>query len=221
MIPERFRRDYDGEFVVLHTRISGGIKEQRREWIPNPIENFHISGRAVVIGSRSQQDQFQHQRLQRHRGGLLGKKKVQTYSCDDIWTDMFVDFYVSNNSEYITQILEQNYDTKSTVYTRPKLILEHPGRLYPVPYGPLLSDPALAVYLAAFDQHQEVFLLGMTNDTKYKDRNTVDEIRRVIESYRGTKFYGVGESPAFENSWRNLPNFETMSIRKFVSYCDI
>jgi hypothetical protein len=90
-----------------------------------------------------------------------------------------------------------------------------------VPYGPLLSDPARAVYLAAFDQHQEVFLLGMTNDTKYKDRNTVDEIRRVIESYRGTKFYGVGESPAFENSWRNLPNFETMSIRKFVSYCDI
>ena len=35
----RYRQDYDGEFVIVETRWSAGKKEQKREWVPNPIEN--------------------------------------------------------------------------------------------------------------------------------------------------------------------------------------
>ncbi len=47
---ERYRKEYDGEFVIVENKISGGKKYQEREWIDNPIENQHISGRAAVIG---------------------------------------------------------------------------------------------------------------------------------------------------------------------------
>ena len=47
----RYRADYPGEFVVIESRWISGKKEEKREWIPNPIENQHISGRAACIGS--------------------------------------------------------------------------------------------------------------------------------------------------------------------------
>ena len=57
MIQERYRQDYDGEFVLLQTSIRNGVKEQRREWMINPIQNQHVSGRAAVIGSNLDREQ--------------------------------------------------------------------------------------------------------------------------------------------------------------------
>ena len=51
MIQTRYRSDYTGEFVVTRTRMANGRGQQSREWIPNSIDNQHISGRAAVIGS--------------------------------------------------------------------------------------------------------------------------------------------------------------------------
>ena len=56
MIESRYRRDYDGEFVITETRVADGTTQQTREWVPNAIENHHISGRAAVIGSRTDHD---------------------------------------------------------------------------------------------------------------------------------------------------------------------
>ena len=52
----RYRQDYAGEFVILETRWTKGKKVERREWIENPIQNQHISGRAVCIGSNEGRD---------------------------------------------------------------------------------------------------------------------------------------------------------------------
>ena len=72
----RYRTDYAGEFVILETKWSGGKKTETREWIANPIDNHHLSGRAACIGSGQDQKRFDYTRLQRHRGGLLGSKKI-------------------------------------------------------------------------------------------------------------------------------------------------
>ena len=48
-MPERYRTEYDGEFVITVNTIKNGEKHQEREWIDNPIENQHISGRAAVL----------------------------------------------------------------------------------------------------------------------------------------------------------------------------
>ena len=67
----KFRADYAGEFVVVESRWSGGHKQEKREWIENPIENQHISGRAACIGSSVDQYLFDYTRLQRHRSGRV------------------------------------------------------------------------------------------------------------------------------------------------------
>ena len=73
----RYRIDYPGEFVITHTRWAGGKKDETREWIANPIENHHISGRAACIGHTSEKQYFDYTRLQNHRGGLLGSKNYR------------------------------------------------------------------------------------------------------------------------------------------------
>ena len=76
MITARYRTDYTGEFIITQSTWSGGKKRQKREWVANPIENQHISGRAVCIGSDVDALRFDYKILQRHRGGLLGSKKI-------------------------------------------------------------------------------------------------------------------------------------------------
>jgi len=75
MISERYRKDYTGEFIILNTAWSGGKKRTQREWMPNPVENHHISGRAACIGSAVDKPEFDFTILQNHKGGLLGSKK--------------------------------------------------------------------------------------------------------------------------------------------------
>ena len=59
-MPTRYRTEYDGEFVIVEHKISQGKKIQEREWIDNPIENQHISGRAAVIGGGSSRYLFKN-----------------------------------------------------------------------------------------------------------------------------------------------------------------
>ena len=109
MITAGCRADYDGEFIISHTRWSNGKKEQHREWIANPIQNQHISGRAACIGSDVDKCFFDYTRLQRHRGGLLASKKLQTYGIGAIALEMRLDFTVDSQSENLKPLIENNY----------------------------------------------------------------------------------------------------------------
>ena len=221
MIQARHRRDYDGEFVVTRTRMANGRGQQSREWIPNSVENQHISGRAAVIGSAVDRERFDYTRLQRHRGGLLGKKRLQTYASGAVWSEMPVDFFVTINRNTARAIHAANYHTNSVVYTTPGLCIAYPGDFFLVPMSPQLSEIALAVYLAAFDQHQEVFLLGYNNETPVEDSRWVSHVNSIFEAYAETRFVLVGASVNMPDAWRNNRNVDTMKYREFVTYCDI
>jgi len=73
LIHERYRADYPGEFVVLKTRLENGQKVQEREWIPNPVENQHISSRAAVVIGTIVSKRYKESHLERHKGGHLEK----------------------------------------------------------------------------------------------------------------------------------------------------
>ena len=221
MMEQRFRRDYDGEFVILDMRLVNGVKQETREWIPNLIQNNHISGRAAVIGSRYDQDRFKHQRLARHRGGLLGSKRLQTYSTGDIWQDMRLDFYVSTNRKTLGEALATNYDVDTVIFSNANMCMANPGRLYPIPYGPYLADQALAAYLACFDGHTEIFLLGFNRETAWDDRMIIPDMIRVMQTYTGVRFVSIGGPAGQPNGFLDQPNLEVMPIRQFVTYCDI
>lgn len=221
MIEARYRRDYIGEFVITETRLVDGVKQEQREWIDNPIKLDRVSNRAAVICSRCDQKRFRHQRLERHRGGLLGSKRLQTYATGDIWQDMRLDFYVTNHKKTLAEIVKSAYDESTTVYSCTAGVLSHPGHFYLVPYTPYLSDLALSLYLASFDGHEEIFLIGHNIDVVPEDKNTVSDMLTVMRTYPGTRYISVGVPAGQPLAWLELPNFSTMPLQQFISYCDI
>lgn len=221
MIPERYRKDYTGEFVVTNTAWSGGKKRMRREWMPNPIENHHISGRAACIASSADIDAFDFTLLQNHKGGLLGSKKLQLYGSSSIAKIMRLDFAVEKDEAALHELFEQHYYKDNTIYTTPKMCLKHPGVFYTIPFNPPLISQAILPYLAAFDGHQEVFLLGYNEDANIGNNGWEQQLNQVIVAYPSTTFFHVGYSSQASNLWKNNSNFKQLTHREFIHYCDI
>ena len=220
----RFRADYPGEFVVVNTVWEHGKRTEQREWIANPIENQHISGRAVCIGSRDShtaQLGFDYRILQRHRGGLLGSLKLQTYGTGLIAEDMRLDFAVDVDSAQLQKLIESKYYEDNVVYTTARNCIDNPGDFYLIPQNPRLLMPALPVYLAAFDGHKEIFLLGYSKQMAFDNERWFDNVSEVFTAYAGVKFYLVGEPTIMPDAWLECANVNTMPYREFVSYCDI
>jgi hypothetical protein len=217
----RYRSDYAGEFIVLETQWSGGTKKQKREWVANPIENHHISGRAACVGSHIDITKFDHNMLQRHRGGLLGSKKLQTYGIGSIAQSMRLDFCVESNTDNLQKLIDNNYYENNIVYTTNKNCLAWPGLFYIIPYRTKLLDLCQLIYLAAFDGHKEIFMLGYSNDTPIESQNWIGEIKTVFDAYSGTKFYLIGEKTNLPASWLDSANVLTLTHREFISYCDV
>ena len=221
MITATFRSDYDGEFVIIETRWAGGKKEQIREWVANPIINQHISGRAACIASNINQDRFDHTRLQRHKGGLLSSKKLQTYGVGNLTKDMRLDFAVETDKNKLEEILKTGYQENNIVYTTSRQCVDHPGEFYLVPYSPGLCSEALVCYLAAFDGHKEIFMLGYNTETPASTNTWIDQVAKVIKAYKGVSFTAIGIESQMPTQWMSLSNFQLMDYRSFVSYCDV
>jgi hypothetical protein len=217
----RYRTDYSGEFVILETKWSGGKKSESREWIENPITNHHLSGRAACIGSNIDRAQFDYTRLQRHRGGLLGSKKLQTYGTGIISQEMRLDFTVETNRAILDKILESGYQASNIVCTSPRYCIAHPGEFYLIPLRPKIIDIATVVYLAAFDGHKEIFLLGYTDEVDGGHNEWIQQIAQIFSAYKGTKFYLIGESTRMPDTWANCANTTLLTYREFIGYCDV
>jgi hypothetical protein len=217
----RYRADYAGEFVVVESRWANGKKHESREWIANPIENQHISGRAACIGSTTDQAQFDHTRLERHRGGLLGSKKLQTYGTGSIAQQMRLDFAVETDSNLLAKLVASGYSSQNTVYTTPRNCIAAPGEFYLIPQNPRLLGPAQLLYLAAFDNHREVFLLGYNCDTPVGNPNWQNQVTEVMTAYPGVMFYLVGERTNMYDCWLDTNNVKCINHREFISYCDV
>lgn len=221
MIQARYRDDYTGEFVIVNTNVRFGIKHQQREWIANPIINQHISGRAAVISGSLDCKKIKPMLLERHRGGLLGKNKLQTYGSGSIYKDMRLDFYCNTNRPDLVKISSTDYSTTSTVYTSMRFCQTWPGLFFLIPYQPRCDDLAAAVYLAAFDGHREIFLLGYDKDTAAHTRNWQQDVADVVRAYPTHQFVFVGVESNMSDVWRDLANTDYWNHRRFVTYCDI
>jgi len=203
MLTAKYRTDYPGEFVVTEARWRDGKREQTREWIPNPIENRHISSRAACIGSSVDHYLFDYTRLARHRGGLLGSLRLQTYGVSEVAHQMKLDFAVEINKTRLNDLKATDYHVENVVYT------------------PVLNSIALLLYLAAFDGHQEVFMLGYNQEADAGSTNWIQHVARVIEAYSATRFVLVGVESNQPQNLFEYANVRPMSYPEFITYCDI
>ena len=216
----RYRSDYAGEFLILESKWSGGRKTESREWIPNPIENQHISGRAACIGSNIDRQWFDYTRLSRHRGGLLSSKKLQTYGTGSIAMEMRLDFTVETNADQLAALKQAGLQQDSVVYTTTRNCINNPGEFYIIPQRPLIVDLAVLVYLAAFDGHREIFLLGYHRETAGGRNTWITDIANIFKAYP-VDFYLVGEPTIMPDEWLDCANVRTINYQDWISYCDI
>lgn len=234
MIAERYRRDYQGEFVVNTTTVRDSIKHQDRVWVPTPIENHHITGYAAVIASNVDRDRFDHTRLQRHRGGLRASRKLFTYGTGDVWRDMRLDYYAGTDQAELQDITqhvvhevtplltrELRYHHVTKIYTSSGRYLENSAGFLLIPHSPLLSDPALPLYLAAFDGVREIYMLGYNKETMSPDSVWHRDVLHIMRTYPGTRFILVGTPSNMPTEWLALRNVGAITHRRFVTQCDI
>ena len=81
-----------------------------------------------------------------------------------------------------------------------------------------MISQAVALYLACFDGHKEVFVY---NFSQYDDMNVIKQMAQVFKTYRGTKFYIVDQNNLCPAQWKSLSNVSFMTIRDWIFYCDI
>jgi hypothetical protein len=229
-MPERYRTEYDGEFVITTNQIIDGKKHQEREWIDNPIENQHISGRAAVIGNgQSRYNTNFHGKLnlktkiELHKGWHLGRKRLQSYGAEDCWQEMQCDFYIEFDKQKLAELKAEKYQQSTIVYSHARNCIDDPGEYYLVPYGVRGKSVTVATWLACFDGHKEIFLLGVDALTAQDepDEKLIKQINLVFETYRTTQFYYVSDGAKAHDMWRKNANFNHMNYGEFISYCDI
>jgi len=223
MISELYRSDYDGEFVITNTIFKNGKKEQEREWIDNPITNKHISDRATCIADGISIEGFLLNRLEKHKGGLLGSLSMQVYGVQDVYKKLRCDFLVALNQETLDEIKESGYDEENIVYTSTRGCLENQGSFYLIPQSTRTTPHATAVWLACFDEHKEIFLFGYDqyNNDAVEQIKMINSVLEVMKTYPTVKFHHVRKHGDMPESWKYLPNVDSMTIPEYVSYADI
>ena len=136
---------------------------------------------------------------------------------------MKFDFYVTSEDSHLQEIDATGYSDQNIVYTTARNVSKYPGKLYLVPHIGRLDELAAAVYIAAFDGHNEVFLLGYNNDTDNQAGRIAwkEHVNSVFTAYKTTQFILVGTETNMPDMWKNNRNVSCYDFRKFVSYCDV
>lgn len=187
-----FRNDYEGEWVVKTLTISGGITQQEREWVPNSVQNINHTGHAVVFGNGTSRLDYDYVPAFHHRGGLMGKKKIQTYGCNALYRDQSPNFLIVTSEIIAKEVNDAKYDENNTVYARANQVLNHPKSFHLIPHDDFKDAGATALRLACFDGHRKVYMVGFDTQNLPGQNNNV---------YANTHGYGSNEAPIDDKNW--------------------
>ena len=163
-IKKAYRSNYVGETVITNMTYEGGTWNYVKEDVPNVVTNNQISNRAVVIGNGISRLGLNLGLIKNHRGGLLASGAVQSYGCNAVFRDFEPTFLVATGTEMVKEIADSGYCRDHIVYASAKDILNYPGKFYLTPQDPGWNADAIATYLAAFDVHRKVYLLGRSEE---------------------------------------------------------
>ena len=243
-IDKKYRKDYTGEDIIVERKHEGKKWWDQTETIPNMITNNQISNRAAIIGNGPSRLEFNLQNLKKPQG-LLGATTVQTYGCNALYRDFTPDFLISTgNNGIVTEIANSDYVNNNIVYSNAIHLLEHPSKFYLIPYDPYSDAGTTAAYIAAFDGHTTIYLIGFDgydlqghNSNIYADTNGYDlkwqfEVEgdklinnraQLFNTYSDVDFvwvtsYGKNTVP---ETLKWCSNHRQISFRDLVLECDL
>lgn len=220
-IEKLFRSNYTGEEVTTLLTHKNNEWIPKKEWVPNAVHNNNLTTQAVVIGNSGHRNDFDLNLIKNHKGGLLGSRRLQSYGCNDLYKTFTPDFLVVVSRENASEIAKTTYCKDHIVYTNSTNILEYPGKFYLAPQDPPWNAGAIATYLAAFDGHQKVYLLGF--ETEDTDVFWVKTMKQIFDLYTEVDFVLV--MPTADGfvplEWRRCLNLRTLGHYDFVLEADL
>ena len=209
-IKQLYRTDYNGETIVKDLIYSGQGWSKNVEHVPNNVINDQISNKAVILGngpSRLELNSGLFTYLDNHKGGLLAAGRLQTYGCNALIRDYTPDFLIANGTDIIKEMSDNNYATRTITYADSDAVLDYPGKFYLIPQNPSWDAGAIAAYLACFDGHKTVYLLGFDTHSGEADHN--------YNVYAGTNGYATRNSPNQESF------FSQTLLEVMTTYSDV
>ena len=239
-----YRSTYPGEDVITKLTYKDGNWTPEVESVPNSVFNTFTTTQAVVIGNGESRLNFDLIHIANHKGGILSANKLQSYGCNALYRDFTPDFLVAVGDTIVEEIAESGYTDNHIVYAHGEHLINYSGKFYLIPQNVSYDAGALAVYLACFDGHKKIYLLGYDGyhggtqvvNNVYKDTNGYPEsiqyqddtfwhmtLRHVINVYNDVEFIRVMPTTdyALDDRFDSLPNFRQISIRDFVLEADI
>jgi hypothetical protein len=241
-ISKQYRSNYTGEDIITERKHENRMWSETVESVPNAVTNNQISNRAVILGNSPTRLDFDLNNL-KHASGLLGANTLQTYGCNALYRDFTPDFLVAQGNDIVTEIAGSSYPQNNIVYTNAIDLLAYPNTFYLIPYNPYADSGTTAAYIAAFDGHKKIYLLGFhgqdtdnINFNIYAGTNGYDpdecdigsdkwtnNLYQLFKVYNDVEFKWVtsrGQNPLPE-SWKYCPNLRQLSFRDFVTDADL
>jgi hypothetical protein len=239
-----YRANYAGEHVVTQLTLTSGEWNPETEYIPNAVTNIHTTSQAVAIGNGESRLNFELRHLTDHnRGGLFGADRLQSYGCNALFKDFTPDFLIVTSDKVAQGVVNSGYADSNIVYTTSDITLKYPGKFYLVPQNIQFDAGALAAYMACFDGHKKVFLVGYDQyngeslvNNVYKDIDgyplSTDTqngelfaltLTNVVKTYSDVEFVRVMPLDSYYIDYRlqPLPNFRQIDFRGFVLEADL
>lgn len=245
-IKKLYRKNYSGEEVVTDLVYRNTQANVVKEFIPNSVINNQISDQACIIGNGISRKGFNLNAVIGHFGGLLARKKLQTYGCNALYRDHAPDFLVvsGDDSQIVTEVANSGYCDNHVVYASAPHIQYHPGKFYLVPQDPAWNSGSVATMIAAFDDHKKIYLLGFDGqDTAHYNYNMYAgtpgyqnatnaqaapdfldiTMKTIFDTYYDVDFVRVMPSQyaSMPEAWKFCTNLRQLSFRQFIMEADL
>lgn len=213
-----------------------------------------ISDHAVVVGNGVTANQFDLTIFLPYRestpwGAVTPwitkrqRRNFFTYGCNAIYRNFKLDFVTCTGEGLIDEIAHATQDKTEMLYANSQYLQKYPGVFHFLPQNPDFNSGAMAAYMAAFDGHKKIFLLGFdgidTIDNNYNmfagspnyppldypinENYWIRSLKTVMDVYHDTEFIRVCPTKNFRTpeSWKNCLNYRQIDFRQFVSEADI
>jgi hypothetical protein len=242
-IEKKYRKDYTGENIVVDRGYANGVWQDTVEHVHNAVTNNQLSNRAAVIGNGPSRLKFNLTWLKKY-SGLLGADTLQTYGCNALYRDFTPDFLLAiGNNGIVQEIADSGYTDNNIVYSNAIHLLEYPNKFYLIPHDSYADAGTTALYLAAFDGHKQIYMLGFDgqdtpgfNYNVYADTNGYDNThslvlddkwvksaKSIFDTFDDIEFIRVNERglDRIPDLWKYCTNFKQISFLDFISHSDL
>jgi len=222
-----YRRDYKGEPVTFVE--NGAMKSL----FVNPREfpyDRSVEG-AIVLGNGLSRKTPEMQLIINANNRRVAEGYKTTYACNAAYRDTPADYYVVKDPIFFSEIPLNIYN--KVFVSNDMWVTYRDANL--IPHFYYMDSGSTGAYLAAFDGHKKVFLIGFDgSDTNHNlnvyantlgyDRNDwTHEVHQnylyeVCRIYRSTQFIRVRtqHSYNFDNKFSSLPNYKEANVRDAI-----